>query len=124
MRAARVIGYIFSSICLAFGLLATIASSSENNSNPKSDLTVGLILLALGLGVLILLLKFRPTMKLEQTIVQKVDLSGATSLNNIKCKSCGAQLAAESVKVAADGAVVVSCPYCNSAYQITEAPKW
>ncbi len=71
-----------------------------------------------------LTLKFLPTVKIEQTIVQKIDLAGDTELEKLACQSCGAPLPGSAVKVAGDGSVLITCPYCDTSYQITEQPKW
>jgi hypothetical protein len=52
-----------------------------------------------------------------------VDLSGDITPEKLTCKACGAALAKESVEVRAGG-IFVSCPYCHTAYQLEEEPKW
>jgi uncharacterized Zn finger protein len=52
-----------------------------------------------------------------------VDLPGDTKIEEMKCKSCGGTLTAENIKLV-NGAPMVTCPYCNSVYQLTEEPKW
>jgi hypothetical protein len=44
-------------------------------------------------------------------------------MDTLKCKSCGGSLTMDNIKMVA-GAPVVSCPYCNSTYQLSEEPKW
>jgi hypothetical protein len=41
----------------------------------------------------------------------------------MKCRNCGATLDSKSVSLQA-GAVFVKCPFCDSQYQVEEAPKW
>jgi hypothetical protein len=41
----------------------------------------------------------------------------------MNCKHCGGALSTDNIKMVA-GAPVVSCPYCNSTYQLSEEPKW
>jgi uncharacterized Zn finger protein len=53
----------------------------------------------------------------------KVDLPGEVGMDTIKCKSCGAPLSSEDIKMVA-GAPVVECPNCGTTYQLTEEPKW
>jgi len=57
------------------------------------------------------------------TVQQKLDLSGDVRLEELHCRSCGAALDPKSVAVRA-GAIFVTCPYCEAAYQVEEAPKW
>jgi len=59
----------------------------------------------------------------ERTIVQKIDLSGDVSREELKCKSCGGSLDEKSVHME-EGAVLVKCPYCGTSYHLEEAPKW
>jgi transcription elongation factor Elf1 len=44
-------------------------------------------------------------------------------LETLKCRNCGAALDKSAVKVVA-GAVMVTCPYCGTSYQIEEKPMW
>jgi Zn finger protein HypA/HybF involved in hydrogenase expression len=59
----------------------------------------------------------------ERTIVQKIDLSGDVSREEMKCRNCGGTLDEKSVQMV-EGAVTVKCPYCGSSYHLEEAPKW
>jgi len=124
MRVGRYIGFAFAVIFLLFGLLFLLASAAPDSGTKGESLKIALILLALGIGILILTIKFLPTVKIETTVVQKIDLSGETALEHLTCKSCGGTLDAGAIKVAADGSVTVNCPFCGSSYQITEKPKW
>ncbi|MBN2577369.1 MAG: hypothetical protein JXB10_00065 [Pirellulales bacterium] len=84
-------------------------------------LVVGVVLMTAAVAFLWLALqKPRPV---EHTVVQKIDLSGDVSIEQMKCRSCGGALSKESISVRA-GAIYVNCPFCGSAYQIEEAPKW
>ena len=57
------------------------------------------------------------------SLIQKIELSGEVELETLKCKNCGGTLSSEHIQVVA-GAPMVNCPYCQSAYQLTEEPKW
>ena len=59
----------------------------------------------------------------ERTIIQKIDLTGSVETEQLKCKSCGAQLDDKSIELR-EGAIVVKCTYCGTTYQMEEAPKW
>jgi Zn finger protein HypA/HybF involved in hydrogenase expression len=124
MRAGRFIGFAFAIIFLGLGLLFLLATGSPTNGARHADGILAAVLLALGIGTLVLTLKFLPAIKIEETVVQKIDLTGQTELEQMKCKSCGGTLDASALKVAGDGSVVVNCPFCGSTYQITEKPKW
>ena len=85
------------------------------------QIVVGVVLLiAAGALVWLALYKPRPA---KTEIVQKIDLSGDVALETLTCQACGGSLGKESVAVKA-GAVFVHCPYCGTAYQIEEEPKW
>jgi hypothetical protein len=121
----KTIGYIFAAILFVFGFLFALSAFSAASPNPVARLVGGLILF--GLGALIIWLMKKEKVKVlppEETIIkQQVELSGNVKLDELKCKQCGGALSKDNVHVAA-GAVMISCPYCNSQYQITEEPKW
>ncbi len=56
-------------------------------------------------------------------VTLKVDLPGDVNLDSLKCKSCGGVLTADNISMVA-GAPMVTCPFCHTAYQLTEEPKW
>ncbi|HPM77982.1 MAG TPA: hypothetical protein PK961_12880 [bacterium] len=124
MRPGRLLGFGFAAIFLFLGLIFLLSLGSQYNTNKGSDALVGLVLTALGVGLLVLTLKFLPAVKVEHTVVQKIDLAGDTELEKLKCQSCGAPLPGQAIRVAPDGSVLVTCPYCDTSYQITEQPKW
>ena len=84
-------------------------------------IVVGVVLMAAaGALVLLALLKPKP---IETTLIQKIDLSGDVNIEQMKCRSCGGILNKDSISVRAGG-IFINCPYCGSAYQLEEAPKW
>ena len=82
-------------------------------------LVIGLVLIAGGI-VLFATTRLRPK---QTTMVQKIDLTGDVSAQELKCKNCGSTLTNQSVTVKA-GAIFISCGFCCTQYQIEEAPKW
>jgi len=52
-----------------------------------------------------------------------IDLPGNVALESLKCQSCGGALTSDAITMV-NGAPMVTCPFCNSTYQITEEPKW
>jgi len=82
-------------------------------------LVIGLVLIASGV-VLFATTRLRPK---ETTVVQKIDLTGDISTQELKCKNCGSTLTNKSVAVRA-GAIFISCEFCGTQYQLEEAPKW
>jgi hypothetical protein len=116
-------------LALGYGVLMFLASTSQlaTQAQAASRTTQGwigcvLAFLLLGGGIAILWIAYKKRdQKIE--VVQKVDLSGEIDLASLKCRNCGAQLDKNAVKVVA-GAVVVTCPYCGTSYQIEEKPMW
>jgi hypothetical protein len=82
-------------------------------------LVIGLILIGAGV-VLFVSSRLRPK---QTTLVQKIDLTGDVSTQELKCKNCGSMLTNKSVAVRA-GAIFISCEFCGTQYQLEEAPKW
>ena len=82
-------------------------------------LIIGLVLIGAGV-VLFATTKLRAK---ETTVVQKIDLTGDISTQELKCKNCGSTLSNKSVSVRA-GAIFISCEFCGTQYQLEEAPKW
>lgn len=124
------IGLIVSCLLVLFGVLFIVASTDRQTGDP-GWLTVGIIFLAAGLiitalavGVFVFL-RIRRSKEAEgpQEIIQKIDLSGDIELEKIKCQNCSAALDKDSITVK-EGAIFISCPYCGTAYQMVEEPKW
>ncbi|MDY7075677.1 MAG: hypothetical protein SXV54_02005 [Chloroflexota bacterium] len=122
MSAGKIIGYIIAGILIFFGVLFIWAAFS-----PEGEIgwiLVGVISVAIGLGI-IALVRFREPKPAQppQEIIQKIDLSGDIEMETLKCQKCGGELQKESITVK-EGAIFISCPYCGSAYQMVEEPKW
>lgn len=82
---------------------------------------VGVVLLA-SAGALVWLAR-QQTKHVTTTVVQKIDLSGDVSVQEMSCRSCGGTLSEKSLEIKA-GAIFVQCEYCGVAYQLEEEPKW
>jgi hypothetical protein len=110
-------------ICVGGFILLGAAGGAQGVSGIG---TVGMLLGALALvgGIIMVVVAARKT-KLEtaQNVTLKVDLPGQTKIEQMKCRSCGGTLTADNIKLV-NGAPMVTCPYCNSVYQLTEEPKW
>jgi len=122
MSAGKIIGYIFAGILVFFGVL-WLWSAFTPNAPLVSRLFTSAVLIGIGL-IIIIVIKLRepkPEQKIE--ITQKIDVSGDIEMEKLKCKNCGADLDKDSIKLA-EGAIIVSCPYCGTTYQMTEEPKW
>ena len=123
MSTGKIIGYVVAGILILFGVLYLLAAFSADAASPVGRLLVGGALVVVGLGIIFLVRMREPKPKQEVTIHQKLDIGGDIEMEALKCTSCGAQLDKSSISLA-QGAAVVSCPYCNATYQITEEPKW
>ena len=122
MSGGKIIGYIVAAILVFFGILFIWAAFSPDGE--VGWIIVGIISVAIGLGI-IGLIKLREPKPAQppQEIVQKIDLSGDIELETLKCQKCGGELRKDSISIR-EGAVFISCPYCGSAYQMVEEPKW
>jgi hypothetical protein len=88
--------------------------------------TVGILLGAIALvgGIVMIVFAARKTKQdTAQNVTMKVELPGDTKIEQMKCRSCGGALTADNVKLV-NGAPMVTCPFCNTVYQLTEEPKW
>ncbi|MDH4136401.1 MAG: hypothetical protein OEW09_06755 [Anaerolineae bacterium] len=124
MSAGKIVGYVISGILILFGVLFLLSAfASDTGVNPVERLVRGVILVGIGL-VIIFAIKMREP-KPEQKVVveQKIDFSGDIELEKLQCQNCGAELDKKSITLA-QGAVIVSCPYCGTSYQMVEEPKW
>ncbi|MBN1178783.1 MAG: hypothetical protein JXD18_06205 [Anaerolineae bacterium] len=122
MSAGKIIGYIIAAILIFFGVLFIWGAFSAEGE--AGWIVIGIITAGIGLGI-ILLIKLRepkPTQP-PQEIIQKIDLSGDIQMEKLKCQVCGAELNKDSISVK-EGAIFIECPFCGSAYQMVEDPKW
>jgi len=123
MTAGKIIAYIGAAILIFFGVLFIWGAFDPEGST--GWIPVGIISVGIGL----VLIWFAGRKKVEtadgssDNVTYQVDLSGDVNLETFKCKSCGGSLTTDNIKMVA-GAPVVTCPYCNTTYQLTEEPKW
>ena len=112
----KIVVYI---VAVALGFLGLMFVIGAQGSVAR--FVVGAVLLVAA-GVVIYMMRMQPKV-VQTTNVQKIDLSGNDNLEKLTCQNCGAPLEKESIEVKA-GAIFVHCPYCDTSYQIEEAPKW
>jgi len=120
MSAAKIIAYIVAAILIFFGVLFIWGSTGEGGS--PGWIPIGILSVGIGL-VLIFWAAKRPAQADNTNVTLKLDLPGDVNMETLKCQSCGGTLAPENVKMVA-GALVVTCPWCHTTYQLTEEPKW
>ena len=123
MSAGKIIAYIFAAILIFFGVLFIWATFSPDGQ--IGWLVVGVISVGIGFGLIWFASRIGPTESAAQSenVTLNIDLPGDVNLDTMKCKSCGGVLTMDAIEMVA-GAPVVSCPYCNTTYQLTEEPKW
>ena len=110
-------------ICLG-GFILLGASGGAQGVTGIGSVGVLVGVIALMAGIVMIVIAARKTKsETAQNVTLKVDLPGDTKIEEMKCKSCGGTLTAENIKLV-NGAPMVTCPYCNSVYQLTEEPKW
>jgi DNA-directed RNA polymerase subunit RPC12/RpoP len=123
MSTGKIIGYIVAGILLLFGVLYLLSAFSAQALNPGGRLLVGGVLVLISLGIIVAIRLREPKPKQEVVVRQQIDIGGDVDMEALKCQSCGAQLDKSAISLA-EGAVVVTCPYCSATYQIVEEPKW
>ncbi len=113
-------------LCLVgYGILSVIGSTSAQGQSNWMTFGIGfactgIVFIGGGAGLIFLAMRGQKT-----EVIQKVeiDLPGETKISEMKCRSCGGTLTSDNIKMV-NGAPMVNCPYCDSAYQLTEEPKW
>jgi len=123
MSTGKIIGYILAAIILFFGVIWLLSAFSAETLNPGGRLLVGGILVVVGIGIIVAIRLREPKPKQEVVVRQQIDFSGEVDMEALKCESCGAQLDKSAISLK-EGAVMVTCPYCDATYQIVEEPKW
>ena len=128
MYIGAVILFLVSLCFMGYGGLNIVGSFDPASGNPNwLPLGAGLVcigLLLVGGGIALVAIAVRKQkQEMAQSVTLKVDLPGEVKAETLKCKSCGGTLTADDIKVVA-GAPMVTCPYCNTVYQLTEEPKW
>ena len=116
------------SICgIGWGGLMMLGSTAPNGQ--PGWFGTGLVLLTAGVVMvgaalfIIYLAAVRNLADAPQNTTFKIDLPGDVKMEQMKCRSCGGVLKAENVQLV-NGAPMVTCPYCNTVYQLSEEPKW
>ena len=85
-------------------------------------IVLGLIFAVAGIFMIVSAVR-RTKSDTAQNVTYKVDLPGDVNVEEMKCKSCGGVLTSKDISMV-NGAPVVTCPFWNTVYQLTEEPKW
>ena len=122
MTAIKIIAYVAAAILIFFGVIFIWGAFSPQGST--GWILIGLISVGIGFGLIWFGSRQKPaTQAGDQNVTLNIDLPANVNLDSLKCKSCGGALTTKDIKMVA-GAPVVTCPYCNSTYQLSEDPKW
>jgi hypothetical protein len=122
MSAGKIIAYIAAAIIIFFSVLF-IWGAFDVQGGGFIWILIGLIGVAIGFGIIWFAARSKAQAGTGDNVTLKIDLPANVNMDTLKCKSCGGSLTMDNIKMVA-GAPVVSCPYCNSTYQLTEEPKW
>jgi len=110
-------------ICVGgFILLGASGGAQGVTGIGTTGVIIGLVVLIAGVVMLVTAAR-KTRQETAQNVTLKVDLPGETKIDAMKCRSCGGTLTADNIKMV-NGAPMVTCPYCNTVYQLTEEPKW
>lgn len=110
-------------ICLGgFMLLGAAGGAQGVTGLGSGGVVLGTIALVGGI-VMIFIAARKNKQEAAQNVTYQVDLPGETKIEQMKCRSCGGALTTDNIKMV-NGAPVVTCPYCNTVYTLTEEPKW
>ena len=120
MSGIKIIAYIGAAILIFFGVLF-VWGAFGTNPHPEW-ICVGIISVGIGFGLIWFASHRKPTNGGDNVTIQ-VDLPANVAMDTLKCQSCGGTLKPDDIKMVA-GAPVVTCPYCDTTYQLTEEPKW
>ncbi len=110
-------------ICVGGFILLGAAGGAQGVTGIGSvGIVIGILALIAG-GAMLFIAARRNKQETAQNVTYKVDLPGETKIEEMKCRSCGGTLTSDNIKLV-NGAPVVTCPYCNTVYSLTEEPKW
>ena len=117
----KLIAYIASGILIFFGVLFIWSGFSPQGQT--SNITVGIITCLIGFVIIFFTSRKKKVEENTTNVTLNIDLPGNVSIESLKCQQCGGTLTKDSISMV-NGAPMVTCPYCNTTYQLTEEPKW
>lgn len=121
MKAGKIIAIIAAVVLILFGALMALAAT-DTSAGSIGWLPIGIVFIAIGLVIIFIAVR-QSAQTPDTNVTLNVDLPGNVKMDTIKCQSCGGTLAPKDIQMVA-GAPMVTCPYCHTSYQLTEAPKW
>ncbi len=121
--------FIIAAIAVVFGFLFILGAFSPQGSTGwilTGVIIVGFSMVCAGGGIALIFYNRRQAKKeaaANAPVTLHLDLPGEMRVKSMKCESCGGVLSSNDISLVA-GAPVVTCPYCNTNYQLSEEPKW
>lgn len=122
-RARQIIAHMAAAILMVFGVLFIVISGAFSPAGSVGWIPAGLTPVGIGFGIIWFAGRRKPVAEGEFEIALEPNLPGEVNLNPLKCQSCGGALSADNINMVA-GARAITCPYCGTAYQLKEGPKW
>jgi hypothetical protein len=116
----KIIAYVLAAILIFFGVLFIWAAF--NQAFIPGWFFAGVITVLIGLALIWFGSRQKKASQGDNVTVN-IDLPANVNLDKLQCKNCGGVLTTDNIKLV-QGAPVVTCPYCNTTYQLTEEPKW
>ncbi|MBL8094598.1 MAG: hypothetical protein JNL73_10535 [Anaerolineales bacterium] len=114
----RIVGSLLAAVVGLLGLVFLIGAQGQ-----VLRFAIGAVLIAAA-GAIVYFMLLRPQVQqVQQTLVQKIDLSGDVNLERLTCQACNAPLSKDAISLK-EGAIMVTCPSCGTTYQIEEKPKY
>ncbi len=121
MSGGKIVAIIAAVILILFGALMVLGATNAQ-AGSIGWLPIGIVLILVGL-VIIYFVTRQSAKAADNNVTLNIDLPGNVSMDTLKCQSCGGPLEPKDIIMVA-GAPVVTCPWCHTTYQLTEAPKW
>ncbi len=84
---------------------------------------LGILVGAIGVALIIAAVRKTKAATTTQNVTLNVDLPADVNVEKMKCQSCGGVLTAKDITMV-NGAPMVTCPFCETVYQLSEEPKW
>ncbi|MFH2040465.1 MAG: hypothetical protein ABIJ65_13625 [Chloroflexota bacterium] len=84
---------------------------------------LGILVGAVGIALIFAAVRKTKAAATTQNVTLNVDLPADVNVEKMKCQSCGGVLTANDITMV-NGAPMVTCPFCETVYQLSEEPKW
>ncbi|MHB8808320.1 MAG: Asp23/Gls24 family envelope stress response protein [Anaerolineaceae bacterium] len=120
MKAGKIILFVIAAVLIFFGVIFLLSISANGD---MSLLWYAVAFLLIAFLLIFFAARMKKSSEEAANVTLNIDLPGGVTMDTIKCKSCGAPLSENDIKMV-NGAPMVTCPNCGTSYQLTEEPKW